>query len=63
MMDILDVGKIRGIELVATLVRDKDQNQGNSIGDGKEETVWKISTRQNWPNLVNLNDFWSTKGK
>ena len=39
MMDILDVGKIRGIELVATLVRDKDQNQGNSIGDGKEETV------------------------
>ena len=29
MMDILEVDKIRGIELVATLVRDKDHNQGN----------------------------------
>lgn len=41
MMDILDMGKIRGIELVATLVRDKDQTQGNNIEDGKEETDLK----------------------
>ena len=41
MMDILEVDKIRGIELVAILVRDKDQNKGNNIGDGKEETDLK----------------------
>ena len=37
MVDILEVDKIRGIEFVATLVRDKDQNKGNNIGDSKEE--------------------------
>ena len=41
MTDILEVDKIRGIELVAILVRDKDQNKGNNIEDGKEETDLK----------------------
>ena len=41
MMDILEVDKIRGIELLAILVRDKDQNKGNNIEDGKEETDLK----------------------
>ena len=41
MTDILEVDKIRGIELVAILVRDKDQNKGNNSEDGKEETDLK----------------------
>lgn len=48
------MGKTRGIELVGTLARDKDQNQDKQIGEGKEETDSKNIYKAKWTRI------WST---
>lgn len=58
MKAIWEVGNTRGIELVAILTRDEDQNQSKQYSGGQRgDRLEKHIQGRMDQNLVNLNDF------